>query len=379
MTFAKSATFRRIAVTAFALAFLLLSFWSGFDRMAVRTPAMARFVVDPLAAQSAHVRTASLLVERAYTQAVEASRLALARTPAESRGAANFALASLLAGDLAAADRALEVARMGGRRDPVMLSSSAALALDRGSYDEAAAHIEALLRGAPRFPGVEDLSAALLASEGGRRAMLGRMQNHGVWASDFLAGGGDGGLEDRAGLLMQSDVQPLGCEFVAPVVERMLKAGARLQAERSWAAHCPRSAAVGLIADPEFASLFEGEALNPFGWNRERSGDVSMSRERLKDGSALEVSNSATVSRLILSQPVDLSPGRYRLDLDADVAGQERIVMQLQCGDESSLAALRAEARLLDVPQACVAQSFEVWLKPGTGPVRLKSIRLVRD
>ena len=171
----------------------------------------------------------------------------------------------------------------------------------------------------------------------------------------------------------------LGCDDVTQFVTDSLVLGARHEAEQVWLAHCPGAHLAGSIADPAFAE-FATEEASPFGWQAPPSGDVEIEPAADAAGKhGVKLANRASVSRLMLTQPLAVPPGRYRLTA-AVAAG--RLAGSIGCAGQPPLphdvvGDPGSGGQVLEVAGACQRPVLGLWLRPGGGETALGPVALV--
>lgn len=372
----------RIGAAIGAVVFSFLVLTSGFDRMSETREAFERFVPASLQVGAAKRRSATALSEGHYSDAAELARAVVLRDPLDARGLAFFASAQLLAGEADGADRAFEVARDLGHREPLTQIYFLSQSLDRSDFEQAAVELDALLRAGRRDAAVAQSYFSLLEqSEDGRRALGERLAQNPRWAEVYLRAQGTGAatLRARANFLARPDsgVEPLGCEATLPMIRELARQNFRREAEGLAAPHCDRIARGGELADPQFL-LFGDEVAGALGWRRYNTGDVRVTRlagERAR----IELENRASVSRPVLAQPIAIAPGKYSITAKVDGPGGDRLMASIACGKPErprvSRERIDGDGQELDAP-VCDDQVLSLWLRPGPGRVVMDSVKL---
>ena len=97
------------------------------------------------------------------------------------------------------------------------------------------------------------------------------------------------------------------------------------------------------------------------------------------DKPRIEIENRSSVTRLVLSQPVDLLPGTYALRAKVDGPGGQHLAASLNCTTPSRPRVRRArldrEGQQLVAPQ-CSDAVLSLWLRPGSGRVVVDRVEL---
>jgi len=371
----------RIAATLALLGFAALAAVSGLDRMSVAAPALGRLVPSALQAQSARSEAALAIVRREPGPAVAGARRAVASDPVNPASTALLGSAYLLAGQGPEAERAFRVAARFGWREPATQLYWYEAALQSGELPLAVDRADALLRAHKGFSAADQVLLPLESTPAGRAALARRMADRPGWLAEYLRPGPDEAvLARRTEVLVElGKTTRLGCGLVTPFVQAAITRGERRQAERVWLAHCPGASLAQGIADGGFEQL-EAETPSPFGWRQQLSGDVTLRViGKPGGGHAVELSNGAPVSRLVLYQAVSLEPGTYRL---TGKARRGRMAGSLGCDEPPKLPSLTdgdmgAGGQVLRVPR-CSSLTLALWLRPGAGPVELDDVALRR-
>lgn len=358
-----------------------LALASGLDRLSGNVPALERLVPAPFRAQAAR-SAAELAFARGQRAAmVVAARQAVAHDPVDPGSSSLLGAALLTAGDARGAEQAFRVAARFGWRDVATQAYWFEAAVEGGEMEPAADRLDALLRAKPDLAGGEALLARLEGTPAGRAALRERLARRPGWLPIYLqvSGVAPATLGRRAQVLVDlaNAGTRLGCTAIAPFVTDALAVGARREAEEAWIAHCPGARISGGIADPGFDS-FGTDSASPFGWQAPPSGDIVIEPVAGPAGKrSLRLSNSASVSRLMLMQPIALAPGRYRLT--AKVA-PGRLAASIGCRSQPALphdvvGDPATGGQVLDVP-ACDRPALGLWLRPGASAVELDDVAL---
>jgi len=372
----------RIAATLGLLLFGALALVSGFDRMSLRTPGFARLVPSALQAQAARATAALALARRQPDVAIANARRAVAVDPVHPASSALLATAYLLNEQPAEAEAAFRVAARFGWRDPATQVYWFEAARQAQDWPRAVDRADALLRTNPGLPPRDLILEPLESDPQGRAALIARMAARPGWLAHYLqpeGSVGDETIERRSLVLTELAAAGtrLGCREVSPFVNSALARGARGDAERVWAAHCPGATLTGGLADAGFES-FGNETASPFGWRTNLSGDVTVRPVDKSGGNrALRLGNAGSVSRLVLVQAVSLEPGLYRL---TGSTAPGRLAGSLGCGKAPALPSLTegdlaAGGQSLRV-ETCSRLELGLWVRPGGADIELDSVAL---
>ncbi len=381
----------RIALTALAALYLYAAWGSGMDRMSADAPALERLVPAMLRAQADRSAAATALARGEDARALAFAAQAVRHDPVDPLADSLLGSARQYRGDVGGAEAAFRVAAQRGWRDRLTQLYWYDAAIQSGDVERAALRADALLRSDPDFALAGDLFAPLEASEAGRSALARRLAERPGWAGGFLTPGDQADvalLHHRAQIAQQAAAgrQALGCDLPRPLVATLLGRGMRSDAELVWQANCRNEGLQGGLSDGGFEQLAADRSASPFGWQKYARGDVLI--EAVADGAGghrLTLRNTASVSRLILSQALALGSGHYRLRADIRSGGQPalgRIVASLDCdgharrpegvsGDPAGSGQLLAVA-------ACPQQLLGIWLRPGAGPVTIDNMIIER-
>lgn len=375
----------QLIVIAGTLAFAILAISSGLDRISPREFAMARFVAAPLAAEAYRADAAAALRARELPNAVTAARNSVVADPIDPRSVALLGAAHLALGEQMQADRAFRAAARFGWRDPLTQLYLMDQAQKSGEVRLAALRLDAVLRQNPRFPLRDLLLRQFEVTPEGRAALAARLSLRPAWTALFMDDGGTlplTALRNRAEVLKAYPGFSLGCETVAPLVNRLVVAGDALIAKQVWLRHCP-TASPG-IADPHFTALSRARR-TPFEWNLVASGDITAVPATVS-GTGLVARVSGAASRMIAWQMLTLRPGRHRLTwiaVDRNGLPARALSMSLSCNPGERIS-LRSHAPAgsgrfiadLEIDGACPGQYLSLWMAPGIEEVRVDAIAL---
>lgn len=360
-----------------AVGFGLLAFFSGIDRYSEHQPSAVRLVPQMFRADAARVSSVMQLAAGNAEGAAGLAREAIDSDPLDARGPGILAAALAMQGEPSAAYTAFAAADSLGMREPLAEAYFFDRALQSGDFAEAARRLDILLRAHPEMTSIDYFFSSLEADNRGRLELVRWLSHDPLWASTYLSAHGksDNVLLARARFLAEAGGKvELGCTRIEPMMRELTKRNYRSDAQRLIAAQCPQRALSPLLADPGFEAIGEDK---PFGWRRHRSGDVRVSAVGINDR-AVEIDNRAAVTRLVLSQPVAVEAGEFRIFASVSGPGAERVVASLDCGQPARPAqagSALGRGQLMKV-KACPDPVLGIWVRPGSGVVRVDDIRL---
>lgn len=368
----------RLWVTLASLVFGALVLFSGFDRYSEHQPGTARLVPHSFQANVARVGAAQVLAQDGTGAGLYAAR-AIDADPLDGRGPAFLGAAKLASGEGAAARKAFEAADRLGLREPVVQAFFFDEALASGDHAEAARRLDILLRAHPAMASIDYFFGSLERTAEGRRELASRLAGDPVWSAAYLEAfrSDDAVLRARARFLAgAADEIALGCERVERMVAELVDRNYLAEARALASAHCSLNGKGGWLADPQFEELGSASA---FGWRRHGSGDVRITVTGDTDKS-VELESRAGVTRLVLSQPVVLEAGEYRVFARVSGSGAGRVLASLDCGTTrrpDGLGGSLARGQLV-AASGCADEVLGIWLRPGEGSVRIDDIRIER-
>ena len=381
----------RLFVTACLVLYLLAAWGSGFDRLSATLPALERLVPGPLRAQADRSAATIALARGNAATALERAAHAVRNDSLDPLSTSLLGSARQYRRDGRGAEAAFRIAAARGWRDRLTQLYWYDAALGAGEVERAALRADALLRADPEFAAAGQLLAPLEASAKGRTALARRLAGNPSWAAAYLKVSADidakhVGLKGEIALLAARQGEALRCDNSRGLVAVLVERGMRREAERLWRAACGSDALGGEaengLADGGFEQLAAASAASPFGWRKYARGDVfieSVAGEA--SGSALSLRNSASVSRIVLSQALALAPGLYRVRAKIRPA-RGAVAISLACGAEARRPELvrgdpAASGQLLEIG-ACENQVLGLWLRPGTGEVTIDDVAIER-
>ncbi|QZD94867.1 hypothetical protein [Qipengyuania gelatinilytica] len=368
----------RLWVTLASLGFGALVLFSGFDRYSEHQPGAARLVPQPFQANAARAGAAQTL-SREGTGAARHAVQAIDADPLDGRGPAYLGAARLAAGERGASRSAFEAADSLGLREPLVQAFFFDEALSSDDHAEAARRLDILLRAHPAMASIDYFFGSLERTPEGRRQLASRLAGDPVWSAAYLEAfrSDDDVLRARARFLAEAAGDlALGCERVEPMVTELVDRNYLAEARALASAHCRVNGKGGWLADPQFEELGSASA---FGWRRHGSGDVRIAVTG-DSNKAVELESRAGVTRLVLSQPVVLEAGEYRVFARVSGSGPGRVLASLDCGTTrrpDSLGGSLGRGQLV-ASSGCADEVLGIWLRPGEGSVRLDDIRIER-
>jgi hypothetical protein len=374
------------------LLFIIAAIGNGIDRQAKYSPSLAAKVPDLLAADALAVRGEASLNSGQIQTALDDGTYAVLRAPIDPASSALLGSARLGLGDTAGAQRAMLVAGAMGWRVPLTqiywMQQAAALQ----QYPVAAFRLDALLRQHPWMLSRTALLAPLESNPEGRKAIADRLATMPPWLVAYARETSELPAEvvaERAAVLSQLSArgQRVGCDPIAPLVNRLVDAAMFTEAHNLWQGHC-REAGSGLIGDSDLAHIKTTGARSYFEWDMVGNADVSLA---LVSGDAagqmVEVHSEAKFERTIMRQLLTAPPGRYRLEWRAaSLAGKSypQVVAAVGCSPDPAnrLTAVKAAGHdlwqaELSIGSECPAHWLAFSVLAGSPDLRLGGIKLV--
>ena len=386
---------RRLAALGGALACLgygALAISSGLDRMSLKQPELAPSVPAPFASQALRSAGAVLIGRGQARLALAKGDAAVRDAPLDPGSTALLGIARFRTGDGPGAERAFRIAGQLGWREQFTQTYWMGRALEIGDWRIAAMRLDALLRQSPALLAERRLLDPVESSAAGRAALAERILAGPGWLRPYTTA-----LTDlpRPVLLLRAEVLGavaarkglLGCEAVAPLVERLVGEAAELEAATLWRQHCP-GAATTPIYDGQFIAASIQQDNNQFAWTFIGQSDANLLLEPTETGPVrrLVVETSASKLRQIARQMVLIAPGAYRLSWtaeDQNGAPSDLVAAALTCSQipgEWLAARFDPVARRWVAPLTAGTACKTHWLSFGvtgrSGTVRLGDIRL---
>lgn len=374
------------------LGYSALALASGLDRMSLKHPEYAARVPVLFASQALRSEGAALIAQGQAQAALTLGEAAVRDAPLDPGSTALLGIARFRTGDSAGADRAFRIAGQLGWREQFTQTYWLGKALEIGDWRVAAMRLDALLRQRPDLLAERRLLGPLETSRAGRAALAERILSAPAWLNPYAAPPAD---VPRPVLLLRAQVLGevaarkvmLGCETVAPLVERLVSAGAELQAAALWRQHCP-GAAKTLVYDGQFAAAWLLQDRSQFAWTFVGQSDTNLLLEPVGAGPSkrLVVETTTSRPRQIARQMVMIAPGAYRLSWTAERDGgngADVVAATLSCNQASRdwLAARfdptagRWTAQMT-VDSSCKAHWLSFGLTGQSGAVKLGDVRL---
>jgi hypothetical protein len=363
----------------------LVALANGLDRVSRRTPAVEKVVPLPFRAEADRAAASTALLRAQYGAALAHARAAVANDPVDIDSPALLGSALLVSGQDVAADKAFRVAARFGWRNAATQGYFYDAALQAGDLRVAADRADALLRTHPRLIDQQRLLEPLESDPAGRTILASHLLQQPPWLRDYLTLPADSSPElvDRRYLVLsQLSVRKvaLGCATAAPFANSLLKFYRWNEAKEFWNSNCPDKRVNGFVGDPTFAAVTGGVGpVVPFTWQVQRSGDLAIQREG-PQGSGLRITNSASATLLVLTQPTAFPAGLYRLRVvSGDRQPQVRaLVATIGCRGKypypgSPDGNLLGEGQLLRIEE-CPQQRLNLWLSGGGSTVQMRSL-----
>lgn len=384
----------KLLASALLVLYLLAAWGSGLDRLSIVSPSLERLVPGPLRAQADRSAAAIALARGDSQSALHYATEAVLHDPIDPLSDSLLGSARQYRGDTAGAEAAFRVAATRGWRDRLTQLYWYGAAIETGDAERAALRADALLRSDPYFAASGTILEPLEASPAGRVALARRLAENPGWAIPYLsvpatADARQVQLKSGIALLAAQQHGALDCATPRPLVEVLLARGMRRDAEQLWRAACGGKSLAGVpqggLYDGAFDRLGAGASeSSPFDWRKHADGDVAIDRVATGGrGFALTLRNSASVSRLALSQAVALAPGQYRVRAKATrdgKAAEGSIAISLDCGAQPRRPAdvtgdVATTGQSLAIGD-CDSQVLGVWLRPGGGDLTFDDVTI---
>ncbi len=378
------------AKLAACLVFAVLSLGNGIDRQAASSPQLAAKVPALFADQALIARGEAALNSGHLIAAYEDGVDAVRRSPVDPSSSALLASARLGLNDPEGAQRAFRVAGQMGWRVPLTQAYWMQQAIAADNLTVAATRMDALLRQHPWVLSQPGILAPLENNPAGRAAIASRLMAAPTWLSSYafnVEGLSAEVITQRAqvlGLLAARGLR-VGCDMAAPPTNRLVDTGRIAEAQALWRSQC-LEAGTAIPADPEFAYLRIGGARTYFEWDLLGSADVGVvivpgSKARAQQ---LEIHNGSPFTRQVLHQLIVPSPGRYRLSwlaatTDGKASNQALVELGCRQGPVQRLVPIASGSLWhadVVIGGDCPAHMLTVSVLPGSGDLRLGSIRL---
>jgi hypothetical protein len=378
---------RRVVIgMAAALLYAGLALGSGLDRAAPAHQDLAQWVPGPLRAQSLTTEARRLVAVGIPASALEPSRRAVARDPADPSTSALLGTALLARRDPVGADRAFRIAAQGGWRDVLAQTYWLQAALAAGDSKAAVTRFDALARQYPSAPVLVEAARLIEASPEGRMALARQLAGGTNWARAYAtldSAAPPRQLHDRAVVLIATAAlgRVLGCDTVRSAVGALGQSDP-LTAAQVWRGHCPDARAGGVPSDGGFER--QGEARVPFDWEFPGHGDLE-SIAAVRPGGTIgrTVRTTAATALPVAAQLVPLAPGSWRLSWTG--SGRLRATLSCQRGVQGPNGwatvpdgAGRRHVETVVVDGSCAARWLQLWIAAGPGEASFDDVRLDR-
>jgi hypothetical protein len=312
-----------IAVLA-GMGYGALALGSGLDRISLGKPETAARVPAPFASQALRSQGAVLIGQGQARAALAKGEAAVRDAPLDPGSTALLGIARFRLGDGPGAERAFRIAGQLGWREQFTQTYWMGRALDAGDWRVAAMRLDALLRQSPALLTERRLLDPIETSPAGRAALAERIIAAPGWLRPYTSALAE---VPRPVLLLRAQVLGevaarkglLGCEAVAPLVERMVSESAELEAAMLWRQHCP-GAASAPVYDGQFAAASLQQDRNQFAWTFIGQSDAQLLLEPAGNGPGrqLLIETTAAKPRQIARQMLLIAPGNYRLSWRAE-------------------------------------------------------------
>jgi hypothetical protein len=287
--------------------------------MSLRQPELAARVPAPFASQALRSEGVQLIDRGEARAALARGEAAVRDAPLDPGSTALLGIARFRLGDAPGAERAFRIAGQLGWREQFTQTYWMARALEVGDWRIAALRLDALLRQSPELLAERRLIDPIESSPAGRAALAERILAAPGWLRPYTSLFTD---VPRPVLLQRAQVLGavaarkglLGCETVAPLVERLVQEAAEIEAATLWRQHCPGAAAT-LVYDGQFAAASLQQDRSQFAWTFVGQSDANLLLEPVGEDGAkrLVVETTASRPRQIARQMVLVPPGAYRL------------------------------------------------------------------
>lgn len=384
----KSGLVARLLVSGVSLGYLAAAWGSGFDRLSAAAPTLERLVPGIFRAQADLSAGAVALARGDGPQALVHAEEAVRTDPLNAQASGLLGTARSFVDGPEEAEEAFRVSAQRGWRDRLTQIYWYDAAMQANDTERAALRADALLRANPNLEGGDKLLAPLEETAEGRQALAERLAEGPAWSKIYFHVGrtpDPARLKQRAQVALAAVRQGNGtkCDTLGVFARQLLLNGMRRDAEALWWASCGThgdAPSPGMLADGTFDLLARSTEEPPFGWRKFTSGDLAVDVVALASGEhAVRTRSQASVTRLVLSQAVDIPPGRWRVKARG-VAPAGRLVISLDCDGHPrrpsrSSGDVFADGQLLEA-DACERAVLGVWLRPGRGEVTIDNIAI---
>lgn len=362
----------RYGLFALLAVYALLAIASAFDRVAPTQPALADYLPASLQGESPNNLARRLILAGLPHSALEPARRGLSASPADPAANANLALALLARGDQPGAVAAFRVSARLGWREPLTQLFWMRMSIGQRDWRNAVRRFDALARQYPDTPAVAEAAALLESSPESRAMLAGMIAQRARWTRAYANNAGKN-LGARAEVLLEAARLGgrLGCDTVAPPV-RGLALSDPQRGAALWRAHCPDAGAPGALNDGALEHIRVAGPRTPFEWDLAGHGALETAPGSPGNG-GLELRSAAAGQLPVLAQLVPLQPGSYRVSWQASL--QNRLRISLACRrDTAPQPGQDGGSLTFAIDAACPARWLQVWIAPGSEPVRLERI-----
>ena len=376
----------RLTVYAGLLLAAVLCIGAQLDHAVESRPGLARLVFPPFEGL-AHAVSAerALTMEMQNASLREARALALAR-PTASESFSRLARAYALQGDGEGAQRAILASAARGWRDPLAQLVILQAALGVEDWDVVAQRLTALRKMRRDHQFFDEKLVQLASIDRGRQVLAEQLAADPMGQRQFMRDGLN--LlppEQFTQILVESakGQDEINCDTFTLATERLLRAGDKNNAMKTWLPSCRNSA--NLSSDISFERIVDTGAPAPFAWRYPRSSGLSSFPTTGKDGGiVLQFANNSRLNRVVAERFLTLEPGEHRIEIStAGTATVQRgrnttITPAVQCmGERRSFLDVREDAgrwTVLVPQEGCEVQNIQIVATPGTETVTAVAI-----
>lgn len=264
-------------------------------------------------------------------EALESARLLLYHDPVGRSSASILAEALLLAGQTRASGQAFQLALANGWRDPEAQVWALEAALDNQDHDQAAAHLDALLRITPQVPLKPHWLAQIEKSPDGKTALAERLARSPLWSNKWLRSSADlpkSRLADRIeALQLALNGGLIVTKYEAAAISRLLIDRHPDYALAFWNEIVGRGdSATRGIWDADFVRSAPEKGIGPFEWRRVDATGARIEAADQVEGAGLEISNLSIATTTLVETLIALEPGVWRLSWQQAGSANLRVV-----------------------------------------------------
>jgi len=372
------------------LGYAALALVSGLDREAVEDTTRPTLVNWPYAVASQFGAAVGAIKRHDPAKAVVHGSTMVRHDPANS---ASLSLYGLTLIEAHQPDKAREAFLLAGRlgwRDAIAQRYWFNESLRMGDAQEAARHLDALLRRDPDLPGRDTMLRAILAYTQGRAAIADRLKVDPGWAVALVSqmdGLDIDDLDARAEVVQRAGPTHYSCAQASNLMDALVYTGLLDDAAAVHRTLCPDSGAI--INDQDFNALSTGLATSSLDWNLLRRGDMVISvNAETSHTHMLSMSLSASSTVMAAWQTTVAGPGLYQMTwrMPGSTADDAAAFMvSFNCGGDQSDAttgtrqpgsAVVYGARI-KVPDTCLTPTLRFWIMPNR-QINVAGLRIAR-